>query len=338
MIRNIDMETDMKRASWWVAVAAALPLLGQSVPALAQGDAAYPSKPIQMIVAYPPGGGTDILARVVGAELTRELGQPVLIVNRGGASGAIGTEAAARAAPDGYTLLLATANVTITPAVDARTRINPTRDFVPVTLLSDSPFVLVASSDFAPTTLGELLAWSKAHPGTVNYASTGIGSPQHLAAELLKKQAGLDWTHVPYQGGGPAMSDLMAGQVQVMFSNVLPVLPHIKSGKVRALAVTTQEPLPALANVPTMGQQGQQGFVVSFWSGVLAPAGTPPAIVARLNDALMKIMEQPAVRSRLEREGSIITPLPSARFATFLAEDASHWRQIAQTTGVHAER
>lgn len=315
----------------------AFALLAQPAPVSAQGDAPYPSKPIQMIVAYPPGGGTDILARVVGAELSRELGTPVVIMNRAGASGAIGTEAAARAAPDGYTLLLATANVTIAPAVDARTRVNPTRDFVPVTLLSDSPFVLVASSAFAPKTLGELVVWSKARPGTVNYASTGVGSPQQLAAELLKKQAGLDWTHVPYQGGGPAISDLMSGQVQIMFSNVLPVLSFIKSGKVRALAVTTKQPLPVLAKVPTMNQQIQEGFVMSFWSGVMAPAGTPPAIVAKLNDALMKIMQQSTVRSRLEQEGSIVTPLPTTRFATFLTEDVNRWRQVAQITGVYAE-
>ncbi|MGO4330793.1 Bug family tripartite tricarboxylate transporter substrate binding protein [Cupriavidus sp. 2TAF22] len=330
----------MKHAISWVAALvtsfATVPLLAQPVPA--QADAGYPSKPIQLVVAYPPGGGTDILARVVGAELQKALGQPVVVVNRGGASGAIGTEFAARAAPDGYTLLLATANVTISPAVDARTRFNPTRDFVPVTLLSDSPFVLVSNASFAPKTIAELLAYSKAHPGAVNYASTGVGSPQQLATELLKKKAGLDWTHVPYQGGGPAMADLMAGQVQVMFSNVLPVLPYIRSGKVRALAVTTQEPLPALSKVPTMIQEGQQDFVVSFWSGVMAPAGTPGAIVAKLNDALLKIMQLPAVRERLAREGSIVTPMTSAKFAEFIAEDAARWRQVAQVTGVRAER
>jgi tripartite-type tricarboxylate transporter receptor subunit TctC len=309
------------------------------LPVQAQDEAAsYPSKPIQMIVAYPPGGGTDILARVVGAELSKALGQPIVVINRGGASGAIGTEAVARAAPDGYTLLMATANVTITPAVDARTRFHPTKDFVPVTLLSESPFVLVATSTLQAKSFNELLAYSKAHPGAINYASTGVGSPQQLATELLKKKAGLDWTHVPYQGGGPAIADLMAGQVQVMFSNVLPVLPYIRNGRVRALAVTTQEPLPALSNVPTMIEQGQPGFVVSFWSGVLAPAGTSPAIVAKLNDALMKIMQQPAIRDRLAREGSIVTPLPSGKFAEYLANDAARWQQIAQATGVRADR
>jgi len=327
----------MKHAKWCMATAlAALSTVGQ--PVQAQDEATYPTKPIQMIVAYPPGGGTDILARVVGAELSKTLGQPIVVVNRGGASGAIGTESAARAAPDGYTLLMATANVTISPAVDAKTRVNPTKDFVPVTLLSESPFVLVASSTLEARSFAELLAYSKTHPSAVNYASTGIGSPQQLVTELLKKKVGLDWTHVPYQGGGPAMADLMAGQVQVMFSNVLPVLPYIKNGRVRALAVTTQEPLPALSNVPTMIQAGQPGFVVSFWSGVLAPAGTSPAIVAKLNGALMNIMQLPAVRDRLAREGSIVTPLPSAKFAEYLADDAARWQQIAQTTGVRAER
>lgn len=291
-----------------------------------------------MIVAYPPSGGTDILARLIAAELGKAIGQTVLVINRGGASGAIGTEVAARAAPDGYTLLMATANVTISPAVDPKTKVNPTRDFVPVTLLSESPFALVASSTLPVKSLKELVAYGHAHPGKISYASTGNGSPQQLAMELLKKNAGLDWVHVPYQGGGPALKDLMAGQVQVMFSNVLPLLPFLKSEKLYALGVTTTDPLPALPQVPTLIEQGQPNFVVSFWTGVLAPTGTPAPVVARLNEALMAIMQKPAIRERLTREGSIVKPLPLAEFGAYIAEDAIRWKRIAETTGVRAEQ
>lgn len=322
-----------------VAILGMVAALGSlSIPAQAQSDAPWPAKPVQMIVAYPPGGGTDILARLIGAELGKAIGQTVIVINRGGASGAIGTEAAARAAPDGYTFLMATANVTISPAVDPKTKVNPTRDFVPVTLLSESPFVLVVSSTLPVKSLKDLLVYSHANPGKISYASTGNGSPQQLATELLKKNAGLDWVHVPYQGGGPALMDLMAGNVQVMFSNVLPALPYLKSDKLRALGVTTTARLPAVVEVPTLDKQGQADFVISFWSGVLAPAGTPAPIVAKLNDALMKIMKEPAIRERLAREGSIVKPLPSAQFRAYIAEDAIRWKRIAETTGVRAEQ
>jgi tripartite-type tricarboxylate transporter receptor subunit TctC len=319
-------------------LAACLAALGLvSAPSHAQPDAPWPTRPVQMIVAYPPAGGTDILARLVAAELGRAIGQPVVVINRSGASGAIGTEAAARAAPDGYTLLMATANVTINPAVDPKTRVNPTRDFVPVTLLSESPFALVVPSALPVKSLADMVAYSRAHPGRISYASTGIGSPQQLAAELLKKTSELDWVHVPYQGGGPALNDMIGGNVQVMFSNVLPVLPHLQANKLRALGVTTTQRLPALANIPTLVEQGHGDMVFSFWSGVLAPAGTPPAIVARLNDALMKIMREPAIIERLNREGSIVKPLPSAEFSAYIAEDAIRWKRIATITGVRAE-
>jgi len=319
-------------------LAACLAALGLvSAPSRAQADAPWPTRPVQMIVAYPPAGGTDILARLVATELGRAIGQPVVVVNRSGASGAIGTETAARAAPDGYTLLLATANVTLNPAVDPKTRVNPTRDFVPVTLLSESPFALVVPSTLRVKSLADMIAYSRAHPGAISFASTGIGSPQQLAAELLKRTSSLDWVHVPYQGGGPALNDMMAGNVQVMFSNVLPVLPHLEAGKLRALGVSTTQRLPALPDTPTLVEQGHAEMVFSFWSGVLAPAGTPPAIVARLNEALMKIMQEPAIVERLTREGSIVKPLPSAEFATYLAADAARWKRMAALTGVRAE-
>lgn len=302
----------------------------------AHAEPAYPSKPIQMIVAYPPGGGTDILARLIAAELARELGQPVVVNNRPGASGNIGTEAAARATPDGYTLLMATANVTINPAVDPKTRYRPTRDFVPVTLLSDSPFVLIATPAMPAGSLKELFNYSQTNTGKLNYASTGNGSPQHVAGELLKRTAGIDWLHVPYQGGAPALADVAAGRVQVMFSNALPAFSYIKSARVKAIAVTTRERLPALPDVPTMAEQGQTDFVIGFWSGVLAPKGTPAPIVTKLNDALIRIINMPSVRETLAQQGSIVAPLPSEQFGEYIKEDAARWENMVKTSGVTA--
>jgi len=319
--------------------AAALALVSWVAPAGAAPDAAapYPARPVEIIVAYPPGGGTDILARLVSEQLSRALGQPVLVVNRGGASGAIGTEAAARARPDGYTLLMATSNVTISPAIDPGIRFDPTRDFVPVALLSESPFVLAANAKLPVRSFAELAEYSRRHGGEINYASTGPGSPQHLSTELLCRLAGLQWVHIPYQGGAPAVADLLAGHVQVMLSNVLPILPYLQDGRIRPLAVTTGAPLPALPDVPTLASQGQPEMVIGFWTGLLAPAGTPPAIVARLESALLGIMERPEIRDKLTREGSVVRPMASRDFADYIAQDAARWKRIARTTRISVQ-
>ncbi|UHL65259.1 tripartite tricarboxylate transporter substrate binding protein [Paralcaligenes sp. KSB-10] len=294
----------------------------------------YPDKSIRMIVAYPPGGGTDILARLVGAELGRELGQSIIVINRGGASGAIGTLAAARSDPDGYTILLATSNVTITPAIDKTAKFSVTRDFKAVTLLTESPFALVATPSLKIKTLQDLVELSRKNRGSINYASTGVGSPQQLATELFKKRTGLDWLHVPYQGGGPSLSALLEGQVQVMFSNVLPVLPYIKTGKLVALAQTTQERLPVLPDVPTMAEAGSKNFVVSFWSGILVPAKTPDSIITTLNTALLKVMQKPNIREQLIAQGTIVHPLNSLKFAEYIHQDQAYWRHVAELTHI----
>ena len=294
----------------------------------------YPDKPIRMIVAYPPGGGTDTLARLIGAELGREIGQSIVIVNRGGASGSIGTMAAARAAPDGYTVLLATSNVTITPAVDAQAKFSVQNDFEPVTLLTESPFALVANAAIETKTLKGLIAHTQEKKQSINYASTGVGSPQHLTTENLKKSKNLDWLHVPYQGGGPSLIALIEGQVQVMFSNVLPVLPYIQSGKLTALAQTTRERLPVLPDTPTMKEAGIDDFVVSFWSGVLAPKGTPPDIIKKLDAALLKVMGTPTLRAKLTEQGTIVNPLSSQQFSAYIHNDAAYWGKVAKSTSI----
>jgi tripartite-type tricarboxylate transporter receptor subunit TctC len=298
-------------------------------------ESSYPSRPVQVVVAYPAGGGTDLLARLITAELSKELGQSFIVVNRPGASGAIGTDSVARAAPDGYTLLLDTGNITLRPAVDDKTRFRP-KDFVPIALLTESACALVVTNSLPVSSLRELIEYSRAHPGKINYATTGQGSPQQLLGELLKKKANLDWVEVPYQGGAPALLDLDAGRVQVMFSNPVPLMPYLKRKRLKALAVTTGSRLPGLENVPTMAEEGQDDFVVSFWNGVLAPAGTPAPVVKKLSDALVKIMAMPKVRDTLIQQGSIIATLPADEFARYVNEDSARWNKIAQIIGIRS--
>jgi tripartite-type tricarboxylate transporter receptor subunit TctC len=289
---------------------------------------AFPAKPVQLIVAYPPGGGTDTLARLIAAELSRQFGQPFLVVNRPGAAGAIGTALAARAPADGYTLLLDTGNSTLRPVVEPRTSFKPD-DFAPIALLTESPIALVATRELPVRSLSELVSYSRANPGKISYASTGAGSPQNMAAELLKVRRELDWVQVSYQGGAPALIDLIAGRVQVMFSNPVPLMQYFLDGRLTALAVTAAERLPALSQVPTMAEEGVEDFQIGFWNGMLAPAGTPPDIVSRLSEALLAILETPQVVDTLVRQGSIIKPLGRAAFIPYMAADSERWKRIA---------
>lgn len=315
-----------KRSTLRVAVAFVSAWL--SLGAMAQGD--YPNRPVQVVVAYPAGGGTDTLARIITTQLAKELGQPFVVVNRPGASGLIGTGAVARAAPDGYTLLLDTGNATLRPAIEPSTPFQP-KDFAPVALLTESPVALAVNASLPVSSVAELVAYSRANPGKVNYASTGPGSPQNLVSELMMKQAGVDWVQVPYQGGGPALIDLNAGRVQVMFSNPVPLIPYVNTNRLKVLAVTSRERLPALDRVPTMSESGQRDFVIGFWNGVLAPIGTPAPIISKLGDALLKTMALPQVREALIRQGSVLMPLGPEPFAKYMSEDTEHWKRIAKT-------
>jgi tripartite-type tricarboxylate transporter receptor subunit TctC len=317
----------------WQVILSALLTIGMVTQVKAEQP--YPSKPIQLVVAYPAGGGTDILARVISTELAKMLDQPIVVLNRPGASGAIGTTAVARAKPDGYTLLLDTGNVTLRPAVDPTTGFS-SKDFVPVALVTESALALVVPQSLPVASLSELLDYSRSHPGTINYASTGHGSPQNVMGELLKKRAGVDWQQVTYQGGAPALLDLNAGRVHVMFSNPVPLMPYLKGKKLHALAVTSKDRLPGLDNVPTMSEQGQNDFVVSFWNGFLAPAGTPAPVVKKLSDAIMKVMQLPQVRNILTQQGSILAPLDESLFKDYVQKDEERWRNIVAFVGQSA--
>lgn len=296
----------------------------------ARAQPGYPDKPIQLVVAWPPGGGTDTLARIIAESLAKEVAQPVVVVNRPGASGLIGTGQVARAAADGYTLLLDTGNATLRPAIEPNTPFKPA-DFTPICLLTESPVALAVSSSVPVNSLAELVAYSREHAGQVNYASTGLGSPQNLVTELLKVKAGLDWVHVPYQGGAPALADLVAGRVHVMFSNPVPLMPYAATNRLKVLAVTSAARLPALPQVPTMAEAGQPDFEIGFWNGVLAPAGTPSHVVDKLSAALLTVMAQSRVKDALVRQGSVLTPLGPREFAPYMARDSQRWKAVAVT-------
>jgi tripartite-type tricarboxylate transporter receptor subunit TctC len=284
--------------------------LGQASAALAASATpaqqnGYPTKPVRLIVAFPPGGSTDIVARLVGQRLSERLGQQVIIDNRGGAGGTIGTELAARGTPDGYTLTMGTTSThVIAPAAYSNLKYDPVKDFAPITLVASTPYLLVIHPGVKANSLKEFVSAVKASPGKWNYASAGTGSTTHLAMEMLKTAAGLDITHVPYNGNGPAGAAVLGGQVQALFGSMPAVLPQAKSGKVRPIAVGTAKRSPALPDVPTVAESGYPGFEVSLWLGFFAPKGTPVAIINRLHSELVKIVLSPEMKEQLERNGA----------------------------------
>ena len=285
------------------AAVALLSLCAHAGSTLAQDK--YPNKPIRLIVAVPAGGSTDIIARLVGQRLSERLGQQVIIDNRGGAGGTIGTEIAARSNPDGYTLTMGTTSThVIAPAAYAKLKYDPIKDFAPITLVASTPYLLVVNPTVKASSLKDFIALAKSQPGKLNYASAGTGSTTQLAMEMLKTAAGIDLTHVPYNGNGPAGTAVMGGQVQALFGSMPAVLPHAKSGKVRPLAVGTAKRSPALPDVPTVAESGFPGFEASLWLGFFAPRGTPIEIINRLHAELVKIALSPEMKESFERNGA----------------------------------
>jgi tripartite-type tricarboxylate transporter receptor subunit TctC len=265
----------------------------------------YPSKPIRLIVPFAAGGGNDNVARLVGKRLADGLGQPVLVDNRPGAGGVVGAELAAKSAPDGYTLFLGgVGSHAINPNLHEKLPYDPIKDFAPVALLAQAPLVLVVHPSVPANSVAELTAYARAHPGKLNFASNGNGSSSQLAAVMFDSMAGVEMVHVPYKGLSPALADLLSGQVQLMFSSVVAILPHIKAGKLRGLAVTGAKRLASLPELPTIAESGLPGYEASSWYGILAPAGTPREIVMKLNAGLAKALEQPEVRNSLLAEGA----------------------------------
>jgi len=305
------------------------------VAATSWAAAPYPTKPIRIVVTYVPGGNTDVAARLVSPHLTENLGQPVIIDNRGGAGGVVGTEIAARAVPDGYTLLFGTsAGLSINPQLQPRLPYNVERDFAPISLLVINPQLMVAHPGLPANTLGDFLKLARAQPGKFNYASVGVGSPNHLGMELLKTMTGIDIVHIPYKGSAPAVIDLMAGNVSVFFSSVPVMVQHVRSGKLKALAVGSAARSPAAPDVPTVAESGVPGFEYVTWYGLFVPSGTQRAIVARLNEAVVKSLRLPQLDQQLRGQGSEPRPTSPEETAAFMKAEYARWSRVVKATGL----
>ncbi len=294
----------------------------------------YPTKPIRVIVAYAPGGGNDVTARILSAHLSQTLGVTLVVDNRPGATGIIGTELVARAPADGYTVILADAPHAINPYVFPTARYDPVKDFEPVSVVATAPVVLVVHPSVPARTVGEFVAYAKAQAGKVTMASGGTGTISHLAGELFRTRSGIQLNHIPFKGSGPAMADTLAGQLQCMFPPAPGAVPHVRGGKLRALAVAAAGRSSAIPDVPTFEESGTANYRVDNWYGVLAPAGTPKPVVARLNQAIVEATRNPDVRARfaavlLDPAGS--TP---AQFVELLKSEASRWSQLIKTAGI----
>jgi tripartite-type tricarboxylate transporter receptor subunit TctC len=299
---------------------------------------AYPSKPVRMIVGFPPGGGTDVVARVIAQKLTEWWGQAVTVENRAGATGTIGADAVAKSAPDGYTLLMGHVNSHgIAPNLFARLPYDPIKDFAAVAYVGYVPNVLAVHPSVPAKSVKELVALLKANPGKYNYASSGNGSTQHLAGELFKQLTGTQIVHVPYKGSGDTIKDLLAGVVAMNFDTMPPVLPHIQAGKLRGLAISTPKRLPQLPDVPTFVEEGITGFDVANWYGVMAPAGTPREIVAKMNTDINKAMQVPEVRARLESVGTQLNEQSAAQFEAYMKAEVAKYAKLIKDIGVKVE-
>ena len=297
----------------------------------------YPMKPIRMIVAYPPGGGTDIVGRMMAQKLSENLAQTVVIDNRGGAAGSIGSEIVTKSAPDGYTILMGNvAPNAINVSLYAKLGYDPVRDFEPVSLVASTPNILVVHPTLAVKTVSDLIALAKAKPGTLNYPSAGLGSSSHLAGELLDSIAGVKMVHIPYKGGGPALTDLLGGQMQLMFATMPAAMPHVRSGKLRAVAVTSAKRSQAMPELPTIGET-LKGYEASTWYGVLAPARTPRPIVTKLHGEIVKILGVAETRDKLLLQGFEPVGGTPAEFGAYIKSEIEKWGKVVKAAGIRAE-
>lgn len=301
------------------------------------GSQSYPERPVRMIVAVPPGGPADILARLVSPKLTDGLGQTVVVDNRPGANGNIAYEMAARAVPDGYTFVLVAAGVSINPSLYREVRYDPVKDFAAITQGVSVPNILIVHPSVPATTVPELVALAKSRKGQLAFASAGNGTSGHLALELFKQRAGIEAVHVPYKGGGPALAELVGGQVQALFSLALAATPQIKAGKVKALAITSGKRSPVAPELPTVAELGFPGFEVVGWFGWLAPAGTPRAIINRLNAEIVKALKTPDVRDRLLSQSTEPVGNTPKEFAAFVQSERDKWARVIRRAGVRMD-
>ena len=327
-------------AKRFVSSIAALLLVGCSLVITAEAAAAYPEsgKSIRMIVPFPPGGNTDIVARAIANELSKNLGVPLIIDNRGGAGSTLGTALAAKAPADGYTILMVSGAHTINPAMFKKLPYDSIKDFAGITLIADLPVALVVHPSVPAKNLKELIAYAKANPGKLNYASSGPGSIGHLAGELLSSMAEIKLTHVPYKGSGPAVVDVLSGYVQMLLTSAATVMPHIKSGKLRAIALASQKRSVGAPEIPTVIESGLPGYVVSGGFGLLAPVATPREIIKKLNAEAVKVVAMPEVRKRLANEGADPVGSTPEEFDAYIRSDIEKWIKVVEKAGIKPEQ
>ena len=312
-------------------VIAVLMLAALALPAVAQD---YPNRPVRLIVAFAPGTTSDIIGRMFADKLTQQMGQPFVVENRTGAGGTIAADQVTKSAADGYTLLVSTAALPVSAHVYPGLKYDTVKDFASVTVITHSPLLLAANLDFPPKNVQELIQYAKANPGKVNFGSAGVGTSHHLTGEKLKLDTGIDMLHVPYKGSGPAHIDLMGGQIQLMFDNIVALLPLVQSGKVRALAVSSAKRHPLLPQVPSLQEAGVKEFETVAWFGIVAPAGTPKPILARLNAETVKAIQLPDVNKRLLDGGSTIIGNKPEEADRFLRDEVEKWGKVVKAAGV----
>lgn len=320
-----------RRALLAAMLAAALPIASFNVPA-----STYPDKPIRLVVPYTPGGVTDLLARVVAKALSERVKQPVVVDNRAGGGGNIGTDVVAKSAADGYTLMMGSAAThAINSSLYKELSYDHIKDFAPITLIAEVPNILVVHPSVPAKNVAELIAYAKSKPNELNFGSSGAGGTIHLSGELFKSMAGVQMIHVPYKGSAPAVVDLLGGQTQLMFDSS--VVPYVKSGKLRALGVTSARRSPALPNVPTIAEAGLAGYEATAWFGILAPAGTPRAIVERLNKEIVASLRDPSVEKWMATQGAESIGSTPAQFADYIKKETTKWARVVKESGVSAE-
>jgi tripartite-type tricarboxylate transporter receptor subunit TctC len=318
--------------TWLQVTALLVAVITVALPATAQQ---YPARPIRMIIGFPPGGGTDIVGRIVGQRLSEVLGQQILPDNRGGASGQIAAELTATAPPDGYTVMMAhIAAISILPSLYPKMPYDAARDFAPITLVAIGPNLLVVHPSVPVKNVKELVAFAKARPGQLHYASPGAGTVQHLAAELFKLQAKVDMLHVPYKGSGQSIVDLIAGHVHLNFDSVPPVLPHVRSGRLRALAVTSEKRFSILPDIPTVTEGGVPGFDMSTWWGLVAPAAVSKDIIARLQAETVKVLREPGVKEKIAFAGADTVGNTAAEFAAYIRSERAKYARIVKDANI----
>lgn len=329
------MPRHLRRAT--LALLAATACLAATGPALAQAQA-YPNKPIKFVVPFPPGGGNDVIARIVGQKLTARWGQSVVIENRAGANGIVGLQSVMQAAPDGYTLGIAAAGpMAVNPSLYEKLPYNPTKDFEPITNMVIYPLLLVAHPSVPAKSVRELVSLARAQPGKVFFASPGSGNSGHLAGELFNSLAKVNTVHVPYKGQGPATADLLAGQVQLLYSSIPSVLNYVQQGRLNALAIGSAKRLPTLPNIPTIAESGVPGYEAYSWIGIVAPPGTPKDIVNKLNREIVDILRQKDVEEDLMRQGAIPVGDTPEQFATYIKDEIVKWGAVVRSANIKAD-